>query len=63
MRPGAEQPYLIDELIPKEGIVVIWGKPKCLKSFVTLDMMLHVAMGWEYRDRAVRQGTVIYLCL
>src|SRR5262245_6271848 len=22
--------------------------------------MLHVAMGWEYRDRRVRQGTVVY---
>jgi hypothetical protein len=46
LRPGmAEQPYLIDELIPAAGIVVVWGPPKCLKSFTILDMMLHVAKG------------------
>ena len=60
MRPGVEPLYLIDELVPVRGLVDIWGKPKCFKSFVTLDMMLHVAMGWEYHDRSVRQGAVVY---
>ena len=36
------------------------GKPKCFKSFVVSDMMLHVALGMEYRDRYVRQGPVVY---
>src|SRR5262249_52668482 len=60
MRPGLEQLYLVDELIPATGLVDIWGKAKCFKSFWTLDLMLHVARGWEYRDRRVRQGTVVY---
>jgi hypothetical protein len=60
MRPGVEPLYLIDELIPVKGLVDIWGKPKCFKSFVVLDMMLHVALGWEYHDRSVRQGAVVY---
>src|SRR5262249_6343597 len=60
MRPGLEQLYLVDELIPVTGLVDIWGKAKTFKSFWTLDLMLHVAMGWEYRDRRVRQGTVVY---
>ena len=60
MRPGIEPLYLIDELVPVKGLVDIWGKPKCFKSFVILDMMLHVAMGWEYHDRSVRQGAVVY---
>jgi hypothetical protein len=51
MKPGLEQLYLVDELIPVAGLVDIWGKPKCFKSFWTLDLMFHVAMGWEYRDR------------
>ena len=45
MRPGVEPLYLIDELVPVRGLVDIWGKPKCFKSFVTLDMMLHVSHG------------------
>jgi hypothetical protein len=60
MRPGPEPLYLIDELIPIKGLVDIWGKPKCFKSFNALDMMLHVALGWEYHERYVRQGTVVY---
>jgi hypothetical protein len=60
MRPGTEQTYLVDELIPIKGIVVIWSPPKSFKSFVALDISLHVALGWEYHDRAVQQGLVVY---
>jgi AAA domain len=60
LRPGPEPLYLVDELIPVAGLVDVWGKAKCCKSFWTLDLMLHVAMGWEYRDRYVQQGAVVY---
>src|SRR5262249_2581522 len=61
MRVGMnEQPYLVHELIPAKGIVVIWGAPKCFKSFWTHDLCLHIAKGWEYHDRYVRQGAVVY---
>jgi hypothetical protein len=40
--------------------VLVWGRQKTYKSFWLLDLMLHVAKGWPYRDRAVRQGAVIY---
>jgi hypothetical protein len=60
LKPGPEPLYLVDELIPLSGLVDVWGKAKCYKSFWCLDLMLHVAMGWEYRDRYVRQGAVVY---
>jgi hypothetical protein len=60
LRPGPEPLYLVDELIPVAGLVDVWGKAKCYKSFWCLDLMLHVAMGWEYRDRYVQQGAVVY---
>jgi hypothetical protein len=60
MRPGTEPDYLIDELIPVAGLVVVYGAPKSGKSFWMLDLVLHIALGWEYRDRAVQQGSVIY---
>jgi AAA domain/Bifunctional DNA primase/polymerase, N-terminal len=53
-------PCVIDELIPLKGIVLLWGPPKCYKSFWVLDAFFHVAKGWEYRDRAVLQGEVMY---
>jgi hypothetical protein len=61
LRPGmADQDYRVDELLPMEGLAMVWGKFKCLKTFWVYDLMLHIAKGWEYRDRAVRQGLVIY---
>jgi hypothetical protein len=43
--------------------VVVWGPPKCGKSFWAFDLFMHVAAGWEYRGRRVRQGGVVYLAL
>jgi AAA domain/Bifunctional DNA primase/polymerase, N-terminal len=57
---GNDPLYLVDELIPIRGLVDVWGKAKCCKSFWTFDLCFHIAMGWEYRDRYVQQGAVIY---
>jgi len=53
--------YLIRDIIPSEGITVVWGPAKCGKSFWLYDALLHVACGWEYRGRAVTQGPVVYV--
>jgi hypothetical protein len=54
--------YLVKDLIPTIGLVVVWGPPKCGKSFCMFDLSMHVALGWEYRGR-VQQGPVVYLAL
>lgn len=53
--------YLVQGLIPREGLVVFWGPPKCGKTFVLFDMMLYVALGWLYRGRRVAKGPVVYI--
>jgi len=60
LRPGPEPLYTVHELLPVGGVVLFWGKPKCLKSFFTLDLMFHIANGWDYRERSVQGGPVIY---
>jgi hypothetical protein len=45
LRPGPEPLYLVDELIPVAGLVDVWGKAKCYKSFWCLDLMLHYGLG------------------
>src|SRR5262249_11373078 len=52
--------YLVMGILPRVGLVVVWGPPKCGKSFWTFDLVMHVALGWQYRGRKVRQGPVVY---
>ena len=54
-------PYLVKGLVPREGLVVVWGPPKCGKSFWAYDLSMHVALGWDYRGRKVTQGPVVYI--
>jgi hypothetical protein len=59
---GIQRRDLVKGIIPRVGISLIWGKPKCGKSFWLFDLMMHVALGWEYRERRVNQGPVVYCC-
>ncbi len=54
-------PYLVKGLIPREGLTIVWGPPKCGKSYWTFDVAMHVTLGWNYRGRKVTQGTVVYI--
>jgi hypothetical protein len=55
--------YLVKGLLPRSGLAVIWGPPKCGKSFWTFDLVMHVAIGRNYRAHRVHQGNVVYLAL
>jgi hypothetical protein len=61
LRPGTRSPYLVHGVIPLSGLVAVWGPPKCGKSFWAFDLTMHIAAGWSYRGRRVRQGPVVYL--
>ena len=59
---GTKRRYLVKGVIPYPGLTVIWGPPKSGKSFWTLDLAMHVALGREYRGKRVQQGPVVYCC-
>ena len=50
-------------MIPSGGLTVVWGPPKCGKSFWTFDLTMHVARGIPYRGRRVQQGAIAYVSL
>jgi hypothetical protein len=60
IKVGTEPRYLVRGIIPRIGITVAWGPPKCGKTFWVFDVVMHVALGWLYRDKPVQQGTVVY---
>jgi AAA domain len=55
--------FLVKNLIPRTGITVVWGRPKCGKSFWTFDLAMRVALGGPYRGQKTHQGPVVYLAL
>ena len=55
--------YIVKGIVPSSGLVVVWGEPKCGKSFFVFDMVAHVAAGWEYRGHRVQQCPAVYFAL
>ncbi len=56
----ARPAYLVKGIVPRVGLCVYWGPPKCGKSFLVFDMLMHVALDWKYRGRrAERAGRLL----
>ncbi len=55
--------YCVKGFLPRRGLAVFWGLPKCGKSFIVFDLLMHVALGWDYRRCHVKQGSIVYVCL
>src|SRR5215472_3214851 len=55
--------YLIKGILPRVGLAVIYGPPKCGKSFWTFDAIMHITLDLQYRGQREQQGTVVYCAL
>jgi hypothetical protein len=55
--------YCVKGVLPGTGLAVVWGAPKCGKSFWIFDLLMHVVLNWEYRGHRVKQGAAVYVCL
>lgn len=55
--------YTVKGIIPNLGLVVVWGAPKCGKSFFVFDMVARIAAGLDYREHRVKQCSVVYFAL
>lgn len=53
--------WLIDEYLPNNSLVTIYGAPGCGKSFLALDLALSVATGEDWNDRPVDRGGSLYI--
>jgi hypothetical protein len=63
IRPATKPNYLIKGILPRVGLAVVWGKPKCGKSFWTYDAVMHIVLNWKYRGRKVQSGPAVYCAL
>jgi hypothetical protein len=53
LAPSKITDYLVKGLFPRKGMAEVWGPPKCGQSFWVMTVMLHVAMGRDYRGHRV----------
>jgi hypothetical protein len=56
-----EPRWLIEGLIELEAFAVLYGLSGVAKSFLALDLLLHVAAGLPWHGRAVKRGLVVYV--
>ena len=55
--------FIVNQAIPKPGIVILAGEPKIGKSFLALQLAKHVAEGIEWGDKSTKASRVLYLVL
>ncbi len=55
--------WLINELVPDEGLTLLGGKKKLGKSWLCLQIAQAIALGEKTLDKDAKKGSVVYLCL
>ena len=57
----SSDPPLIKGVLDCSGTSVMYADSNVGKTFLALDMALHVAFGWDWCSRRTRKGKVVYL--
>jgi len=57
----ADSPYIVRGLLPRTGLAVVYGPPGCGKSFLALDVALHIADGRPWAGCRVNEVGVVYV--
>jgi hypothetical protein len=53
--------YLVEGFIVDDGLSVFYGDPGGGKSFVTVDLAMRLALGWEWHGQKTEQTGVLYV--
>jgi hypothetical protein len=57
----ADPTWLVEDVLPSQGVATTFGPPKEGKTFTKLSMALHIAAGKPWFGRKVDQGAVYYI--
>ncbi len=60
IEPRLDSAWAVAGVLPQQGLAIIYGASGAGKSFVTLDLALHVATGQPWAGRRCRGGVVVY---
>ena len=59
---GPEPEWIVDGVLPRSELAVIFGESGCGKSFFATDLSASVARGVPWQGRETKQGKVVYAC-
>ena len=54
-------PWLVQDYIPENSMAMVYGAPGSGKTFLALDMALHIAHGMSWNGKDINQGEVFYI--
>ncbi len=61
IEPSLDSLWLVKKTLPQQGIALIYGHPGSGKSFLAIDIAMHVALGWDWNGAKTRRGSVVYV--
>jgi hypothetical protein len=61
IEPHLNSLWLIKKTLPQQGIALIYGHPGSGKSFLAVDIALHIALGRGWNGLRTRRGAVVYV--
>src|SRR5680860_161577 len=61
IRLPAKRDALIEGLLDVGSFSIVFGASGSRKTFLAIEIACHVALGWEWRGRVVKQGAVVYI--
>lgn len=53
--------WLVDGLVSDSGLSILYGDPGSGKSFVTIDMAMRLALGWDWHGAQTKRVGVLYI--
>ena len=59
---GSPPEWIVKHWIARAGLGIIYGESGAGKSFIMLDLAMHIATGRPWNAKRVRQGRVVYIC-
>lgn len=60
-RTPSRVPCIVDRYCPKSGLVAVVAKSGAAKTFMVLDLVCHVVLGWDWNGYAVDRTSVLYV--
>ena len=53
--------WIIDDILPCEGLAILYGQPGVGKSFIAMDIAAAISSGLTFFNKKVKKGNVIYI--